>query len=308
MHYLPKLQQLRVFNEIKRCGSIRAAAKSLNQSQPALSRSLRELEQLLSTTLLIRNHDGITLTEAGQAFSVYSTLIMEELERATHDISAINKNSEGDVSFGMSSLIALTVLPDILSDFKKSFPKTRLWLKESQLSTLLPSLREGVIDFAIGTLDGNIPLSEFVIEPLFTAPFGVVARKGHPLSHMQTLSDLQQAKWLLPETGMGYYHSLNQVLPFNLNDCPEPPIFSDSSICITSLVLQQDYLTVLSLARVCQPHFREALCLLPIVEPLPYAHYHLIRLRKHPLSLPACSLINEVKWHCQHYNWHPDNV
>lgn len=306
MSYLPKIQQLRMFNEIIQNGSIRAAAKKMNLSQPALTRSLRELEQVLGATLIIRSNDGAILTEAGKSFSVYSSLILEELERATIDIKQINQKVESNVAFGISSLLAVTILSSVIKDFKKRHPSTNVLLKEAQLSTLLPSLREGLLDFAVGTLDEIMPLGEFIVEPLFTAPFSIVARKGHPLIQSTSLDDLKYAKWLLPETNMGYYNNINKVIPFDFSSNECAPVFSDSSVCIINMVANDDYLTILSKARIAQPKFSEQLSSINIVEVLPDANYGLIRLRKHPLNLSACTLIKIIKYYCSEYNWSPD--
>lgn len=306
MSYLPKIQQLRMFNEIIQNGSIRAAAKKMNLSQPALTRSLRELEQVLGATLIIRSNDGAILTEAGKSFSVYSSLILEELERATIDIKQINQKVESNVAFGISSLLAVTILSSVIKDFKKRHPSTNVLLKEAQLSTLLPSLREGLLDFAVGTLDEIMPLGEFIVEPLFTAPFSIVARKGHPLIQSTSLDELKHAKWLLPETNMGYYNNINKVIPFDFSSNECAPVFSDSSVCIINMVANDDYLTILSKARISQPKFSEQLSSINIVEVLPDANYGLIRLRKHPLNLSACTLIKIIKYYCSEYNWSPD--
>jgi LysR family tdc operon transcriptional activator len=306
MSYLPKIQQLRIFNEIIQNGSIRAAAKKMNLSQPALTRSLRELEQVLGATLIIRSNDGAILTEAGKSFSVYSSLILEELERATIDIKQINQKVESNVAFGVSSLLAVTILSSVIKDFKKRHPSTNILLKEAQLSTLLPSLREGLLDFAVGTLDEIMPLGEFIVEPLFTAPFSIVARKGHPLIQSTSLDDLKHAKWLLPETNMGYYNNISKVIPFDFSSNECAPVFSDSSVCIINMVANDDYLTILSKARIAQPKFSEQLSPINIVELLPDASYGLIRLRKHPLNLSACTLIKTIKYYCKEYNWSPD--
>ena len=70
MRYLPKLQQLKVFQQVIRSGSIRGAARALEQSQPAVSRTIRELEQILETQLINRSSQGMTLTETGRAFAL----------------------------------------------------------------------------------------------------------------------------------------------------------------------------------------------------------------------------------------------
>lgn len=308
MLYLPKLQQLRIFNEIVKHGSIHAAAKSLHLSQPALTYSMRELEQTLGATLMIRSHDGIVLTEAGQAFSSYSLYIIKELERATIDIIGINNKVESTVSFGMSSLLAVTILSSVIKDFKKNNDSTKIIIKEAQLSTLLPCLREGMLEFAVGTISDNMLLNNYNVELLFDAPFSIVARKDHPLVKSTSFEQLRDAKWLLPETNMGYYNSLynSSIIDFNKNK--SRPVFSDSSVCILNMVIKDDYLTILSKARLAQPEFRDILVPLPVNQSLPCAQYGLIYLRNHPLSSHAKKLIDIIRHHCSIYNWSPDDI
>ncbi|MEG2398545.1 MAG: LysR family transcriptional regulator [Citrobacter sp.] len=308
MRYLPKLQQLRIFNEIVKHGSIHAAAKSLHLSQPALTYSMRELEQTLDATLMIRSHDGIVLTEAGQTFSSYSLYIIQELERATIDIISINNKVESTVSFGMSSLLAVTILSSVIKDFKKYNDTTKIIIKEAQLSTLLPCLREGMLEFAVGTVSDNMLLNNYNVDLLFDAPFSIVARKDHPLVKSTSLEQLKDAKWLFPETNMGYYNSLYHSSIIDFNKSKNKPIFSDSSVCILNMVIKDDYLTILSKARLAQPEFRDVLVPLQIKELLPCAQYGLIYLRNHPLSAPARKLIDIIKYHCKTYNWSPDDI
>ncbi|PWC12292.1 transcriptional regulator [Brenneria roseae subsp. americana] len=305
MKYLPKLQQLRIFHEIIRCGSIRAAARALNQSQPALTRALRELEQTLGATLLIRSNNGITLTESGRAFAIRMRLILEELERAADEIEQINQHSQGGVAFGISSLLAVTILSSVLNDFKKDLPQASVVIKEAQLSTLLSALREGQLDFAVGTIAPTVPVAEFVIEPLFVAPFGVAARIGHPLAHSRSLAQLKKGRWFMPETDMGYYQQIEKQILFGVSDVSQAPVRSDSSICGLQLVLREDYLTVLSLARLALDDFNQRLGVIPIEDALPDAVYSLVYSRSRPLTCTAQKMLDLVCRHVRCYNWRP---
>ena len=86
MKYLPKTAQLQAFRAVARRGSVRSAARELGVTQPGLSRTLRELEQTLGTQLFLRSSEGVTLTEAGLAFSRRTEWIMEELRRAAEEV------------------------------------------------------------------------------------------------------------------------------------------------------------------------------------------------------------------------------
>lgn len=302
MRYLPKLQQLKVFQQVIRSGSIRGAARAMNQSQPAVSRTLRELEQTLETQLIVRGNQGMALTETGRAFAQRMQFILEELERAADEIQQINQYSQGSVAIGFSSLLALTVFPALNEAFKTQFPQSKLLIKEGQLSTLLPALREGKLDFAVGTAGPGFPLEDLVREPLFSAPFGVIARQGHPLAGATTLEELQGARWVLPETDMGYYQQIQ--LSMNGFNAPagETPVRTDSVVCGLNMVLQSDYLTIVAKAMRAPFGLQDRLCLLNI-DTLPEAEYCVLYSQKSPLTFAARRFLDLLRSHCQSYHW-----
>lgn len=303
MKYLPKLHQLQVFQAVIRYGSIRAAARAMGQSQPALTRSMRELEQTLGTALMTRGSRGIVLTESGRAFSARMQLILEELERAADEIQQINQSSQGSVALGFSSLLALTIFPQAMDQFKHRFPETKITVLEGQLSTLLPFLREGKLDFAIGTISSDVPLSEFIEEPLFKASFGIMARRGHPLENCTSLAQLQEAKWFLPATVMGYYKELESLLGSLYQGLTYAPIRSDSMVTAMNLILKSDYLTIVAKDTLPALDINNQLCLIPVEDKLPQASYSLIYPRKLPLTLAAKRFIDMLSWECRNYPW-----
>lgn len=304
MNYLPKLNQLRVFQEVIRCGSIRGAARALNQSQPAVTRTIKELEHVLGTALITRGTRGVVLTESGRAFSVRMRLILEELQRATDEIKQINEHTQGNVSIGFSSLIALTIFPDVVDEFRKRLPQATVHVQEGQLSSLLPALREGRLDFAIGTIASDVPLSEFIEEPLFNASFGVLCRKDHPLAQATSIEELHEAKWFIPDTDMGYYKQMATSLEPIYRNLPQFPILSDSIICGLNLLLKSDYLAILAIAMANPLKLNNQLTIIPLKKPLPQATYSLVYSRKMPLTMTAQRMINIIRWHCNHQDWH----
>lgn len=293
-----KLRQLRAFQEIVRCGSIRAATKTLGLSQPALTRTLQDLEGTLGTALLVRGTHGVTLTESGKAFAARIRFVLEELQRAQEELNQLNAQSQGKVSFGFSSLIAFTILPDVIQDLRAQRPLIRISFKEAQLSSLIPPLREGQIEFAVGTLNSDVSLTEFIEEPLFVAPFSVIARRDHPLAHATSIDPTRAVSWILPEAIMGYYKELDDYLwPI------EGPILrSDSIASILSMVSSGDCLSVIATAML-HPLGIQGITALPITAPLPAATYSLIYPRKAPLTETARMAIDVIRNHCRKRDW-----
>lgn len=302
MKYLPKLQQLKVFQQVIRSGSVRAASRQLGLSQPAVSRTLKELEQLLETPLFIRGAQGSVLTEAGQAFALRTTWVLEELQRAVGEVQQISQEQQGAITVGFSSLIALTVLPEIMNAFRSRFPLVEIRIKEAQLSSLYPALRAGEIDFVVGSLNTGSSLDGLIIEPLFSASFCVIARRGHPLAEARSIQELSEAKWLFPETDMGYYRQLQLALGTFYQQLEIPPVYTDSVVCGLNLVLKADYLTVVAQA-MCAPFALEhQLTVLPIND-LPQAQYCAFYSQKSPLTAPARRFLQQMRAHCQRYEW-----
>lgn len=94
MRYLPKLHQLRIFHEVVRRGSIRAAARQLQQPQPAVSRSLRDLEYRLNAMLVVRGRLGVTLTPIGRLFARRVARIFAELQLAEEEFALHHQGCE----------------------------------------------------------------------------------------------------------------------------------------------------------------------------------------------------------------------
>lgn len=302
MKYLPKLNQLQALRQVVRSGSIRSAARLLGQSQPALSRTLRELEQTLGTQLLLRSKEGISLTESGIAFLQRAEWVLEELQRAVDEVEQINHFTHGRLTVGFSSLIAATVFPQVVQKFKQTLPQVKMTAKEGQLSSLLPGVISGEIDLAIGSFDPLNPPDGVMLEPLFIAPFCVVARKGHPLMNESELFALRKAKWLLPETPMGYYqHLQNKLLQF-YRQISITPLRTDSVFVALEMVLGSDYLTIIARAMNQPLQLGDKLATLP-VSTLPAAQYCAVWSQNLALTQNASLFLNYMRSECQCYSW-----
>lgn len=302
MKYLPKMAQLQAFRAVARRGSLRSAARELGVTQPGLSRAMRELEQTLGTQLFLRSSEGAALTEAGQAFSRRAEWIMEELRRATEEVEQISQFSHGRLTVGFSSLIALTVFPGLAETFKSTLPQVTLTVKEGQLNSLLPGVRQGEIDVAIGSIDPMHPPEGVMIEPLFTAPFCIIARKGHPLADERDLFALRSARWLLPESTEGYYHHLQNELAAFYRQISVAPLRTDSVITGLNMVLSSDYLTIVARAAASPWQMEDKLAVLPI-DGLPSAQYCAVWSQKSAMTTNAQRFLTLLREACRRYSW-----
>lgn len=305
MKNLPKPNQLRMFQSIIEHGSFRAAAKVLNQTQPALTLSMNDLEKMLGTSLFVRGPGGVTLTEAGKLFESRVRLILKELERAVTEAKQLSVVSRGSLEMGSSSLPFFTMLPSAIKRFQNRFPQININLTEGAVSDMLPLLRAGKLDFIIGVNTSvNALANEFVEEPFFTVPCGVLARSGHPLAQSTSLSQLESAKWYLPASKAGHDNQVEKVLLPKGHQPGQTVIRGDTGIMAVQMMLKADFLTVAAKEILQVPYLTTQLCLLPIEEPLPEASYSFVYSRRLPLTQIARTMMDKLRLECTHYPWY----
>ena len=146
-----RLTQIRDFIAVVDSGSIRAAARKLGVSQPAITKSVRLLEAELNLRLLQRSSKGILLTAAGRAFFARARVAQSELLKAKEEAAQEGGLQTGSVEFGVGPTAGFMIVPEAVARFREQFPDARLRILGGYTNTLLPLVRDETLDFAIGT-------------------------------------------------------------------------------------------------------------------------------------------------------------
>jgi len=160
------LRYMKYAYAVYREGSFTAAAKKLYISQPALSLTIRKLEQEAGFPIFERGGKTVTLTPPGEKYikAVEGILrIKEDLEKEIDDMLTLQK---GQLSVGCSTVISGCVLPKVLKCFMERYPGVRVELKVESSQVLGQLLESGSVDIAIDNTQGQKP--EFTYTPLFT--------------------------------------------------------------------------------------------------------------------------------------------
>ncbi|OIX91970.1 LysR family transcriptional regulator [Serratia fonticola] len=289
MKELPKINQLRNLRAIINYGGVRPAAIALGQTQPAITKSINELERILGTRLLVRGESGIILTKTGKAFETRMNAILNELERAVDEIKQIENISHGEVVFGCSHLPAFDVIPELITDFKHKHQDARITVIEGQFSELVSALRLGRMDFFVGnTLD--LSSREFTSEHLMTLEFSIMGRKGHPLKNSKSLSELKNANWFLPAATFGYYNDIEDIIFPDGKALANSVIYGDSISIARKLIFDHDYLFAGPTNLINEPSCQGLLDIIPISEKLPVSQYSIIY-RKNQILTPIAVLL-----------------
>lgn len=290
---LPKTQQLVVFQEVIRSGSFGSAAKQLGLTQPAVSKIINDIESNFGIELMVRKNTGVTLTSAGQVLLSYSESITREMKNMVNEMNSLSCNSVVDVSFGYPSLIGFTFLPEMIKTFKTVFPAAQVTMFEAQLSSFLPALRDGRLDFAIGTLSDEMQLQDLQVEPLFESEFVVVASKSRTYTSTVKLESLSNEQWVMPQTDMGYYKELLTTLHHH-HISTENIVKTDSVVTIYNLVLNAGFLTVIPRDMIA-PFGSKEFITLKVEDVLPVARYAAVWSKNYRIKKSASVLVDLAK-------------
>ncbi len=180
-------------------GSITRAAREQHITQPALTRSIQNMEDRIGGPLLIRNSRSITPTEAGDVLYRYAQLIIRQAEFAVRDVTAISRGEQGHVHIGIGSLFAPSLIRHIIPDVTERFPGLHLRITEGFFEDLVNAMRRGDIDVIVSNFPPDVVPPDVTLKPLFSVGTEFVAGAAHPLAQLDhvTTSALQQADWAI---------------------------------------------------------------------------------------------------------------
>jgi DNA-binding transcriptional LysR family regulator len=189
-----KLQQLRLFGAIAEAGSFSAAAERVGLSQPALSKSVKDMERELGAKLLLRSSRGISLTSYGNAVAKRAASIERELEKLTEDFSWLRGEIAGDLSIGVTALGASGPLARAIGIFRARHPGVRIEIRELRSDQIFDLIRNGLLDCGLLTTYGEGEPEG--LEHIRLASFDVAIVRGGRHPARMALAELTQHEWV----------------------------------------------------------------------------------------------------------------
>ncbi|EPF6548756.1 LysR substrate-binding domain-containing protein [Klebsiella pneumoniae] len=176
-----RLRHLHTFVADAQQGTLGRAAETLNLSQPALSKTLNELEQLTGTRLFERGRLGAQLTLVGEQFLTHAVKVLDALNSAGQALNRKEGLNNDIVRIGALPTAALGILPTVIGQFHKQQKDITLQVATMNNTMLLAGLKSGEIDIGIGRMSDPELMSGLHYELLFLESLKLVVRPGHPL-------------------------------------------------------------------------------------------------------------------------------
>ena len=162
-------------------GTLGRAAETLNLSQPALSKTLNELEQLTGTRLFERGRLGAQLTLVGEQFLTHAVKVLDALNTAGQALNRKEGLNSDIVRIGALPTAALGILPSVIGQFHQQQKDITLQVATMNNTMLLAGLKSGEMDIGIGRMSDPELMSGLNYELLFLESLKLVVRPGHPL-------------------------------------------------------------------------------------------------------------------------------
>jgi len=196
-----RFRHLHCFLTIARHQNVGAAAKELAITQPALSKTLRELEDELEVPLFERGRRGMSLTHFGELFLQYAAASIASLRHGIDSIQLARAASRNAVAVGALPNVAARLMPEAVRIFKEGAVGTTVRLVEGSNSRLLDRLRLGELELVVGRLASSEHMSGLRFEHLYSESLAIVVQRNHPLAKAKRcpVAVLAQYPWLLPE-------------------------------------------------------------------------------------------------------------
>lgn len=238
-------RRLRHFLAVFELGSIGQASEKLLLTQPALSKSIRQLEDELGVRLFDRTPMGVVPTVFGNALALHAKSIEAQIRDAEAQISNLKGKAQGHVTVGIGPSVARNIMPAATRTLSKLQPDIALTVIEGLVDDLLPRLRRGELHLMVGSWP-RIADPMFTTEVLMHDRLEVIARTDHPLSGRPVRrQELLDFPWALPPSTQKWRQSLDQLFIERGLDPPMPQVVSNSGGYLQALIRSSDHISFL---------------------------------------------------------------
>lgn len=214
-----KLRHIQAFVEIIRARSLKKAAERLFLTQPAMSRTLAELEDIAGAPLMTRGRAGVALTPQGELFHRHAQASLAQIERG---LAALAQPDPGArrLALGVLPSVATRVMPGVAAELARLAPDLHLTIADGPHDQMTAQLRAGQLDAVIGRMGAPDTMRGLAFAQLYMEQVAIVVRPGHPLLAEPDLHAIGRWPVIWPPPWAAIRPLVERF--FILNGVPEP--------------------------------------------------------------------------------------
>jgi DNA-binding transcriptional LysR family regulator len=292
-----KLYDLHILMAVAQVGSMNKAAVVLNMTQPAVSRSIAELERVMGVRLLDRNPRGVEPTAYGRALLDGGAAVFDDLRQAVKNIEVLADPTAGEVRIGCNPFLAAGFGSAIVDRLSRRYPRVVFHVVTEPVEILHRELSERNVDLLVASKFGPFPDERVEFELLFDDSYVVVAGAQNPWVRRRriALADLVSESWALPPPESVIGAIFVKAFRDSGLDYPRVTVVTSSREMRISLVASGRFLAIFPTSVLRFPTRRAELKVLPVELPIARVPNGIVTLKNRALSPTARLFIEHAR-------------
>lgn len=289
-----KLKHLQLLVALDQFRHLGRASEFLSLTQPAVSKTLAEIERLFDLPLFLRSTRGTEPTAYGQTLVRFARTVLAEFERTRDEIAAVGSGAAGRVRVGAMVVATPVLLARAIDLLKARSAQTTVLVEEGDLTRLLPRLRLGELDLLVARLEPGYAAPDLEMEAFYDEPMCIVAGPQHALAQRRKLgwADLATCAWVMPPPWASSRIKLNQMF-YKHQQNPPVDVIETASFLVTLSCLRERGAVGFWARSVAEFYQQQGLVtVLPIKVPIELPPVGLISLRGRPRTPAAEQMID----------------
>jgi DNA-binding transcriptional LysR family regulator len=282
---------------VVQAGNMSKAAALLNTTQPAISRSIAELERTIGVRLLDRNSQGIEVTEYGQVLLDGGAAVFDDLRQAVKNIKFLADPTAGEVRIGCNHVLAGSFVSAVIQRLSRRYPRIVFHLVAAYAESLHRELSERNVDLLIAARWGSPFDERLEFESLFDDRYVIVAGAHNPWARRRKieLAELVNEPWVLPPPHSVVASLALETFRASGLDYPRTIVVTESPQARFNLPATGSFLTMFAASALRFPTRRTEVRPLPVQLPLAPVPNGIVTLKNRTLSSVARLFIKHAR-------------
>ena len=292
-----KLHDLHVLMAVVQAGNMSKAAALLNTTQPAISRSIAELERTIGVRLLDRNSQGVEVTEYGRVLLDSGAAVFDDLSQAVKNIKFLADPTAGEVRIGCNHVLAGSFVSAVIQRLSRQYPRIVFHLVAAYAESLHRELTERNVDLLIAARWGAPFDERLEFESLFDDQYVIVAGAQNPWARRRKieLSELVNEPWVLPPPRSVVASLALEIFRASGLDYPRTIVVTESPQARFNLPATGSFLTMFSASALRFPTRRTEVKALPVQLPISSVPNGIVTLKNRTLTSIARLFIKHAR-------------
>lgn len=291
------MRHIRLLHALAQHTSLRKAAEAMHLTQPAVTKTLHEIEMLVGTPLFVRSSQGLLPNDFGDMAIRYANLIQTDLDKLNDELGSLRSGGMGTVTLGsMSSQMESLIAPTIVN-LSRDSPSIHITVFEETSDHLIEALERGEIDVAVARVPQGWSRKNLILEETRDEFIQIACGTEHPARHRETidLADLTNFTWIAQPRPAPLRDIHEQIFREALLSSPPRMVETSSTTLTVSLLTRSNALTLLPRSLIGHYEKMGILAALPVMVDARLGLFGLIWRRDAVMTSAVKTVINSLR-------------